>query len=105
MPAYNRIDSMRDFQEESQLVRLRNDKKKKKPASASAGLATLFRPPFELMFSGSFQEAKLVAREQKRWLLINIQVIIPREYKNIDTLLHVLTNSHHRKRMNLSHIG
>ncbi|XP_051144544.1 plant UBX domain-containing protein 7 isoform X2 [Andrographis paniculata] len=36
-------------------------------------LASLYRPPFELMFQGSFEKAKDNAKMQNKWLLINLQ--------------------------------
>lgn len=36
-------------------------------------LASLYRPPFHLMFHGSFEKAKAAASVQGKWLLINLQ--------------------------------
>ncbi|KAL0074327.1 putative UBX domain protein [Phycomyces blakesleeanus] len=36
-------------------------------------LADLFRPPFDIMFRGGFEEARDNARESNKWLLINVQ--------------------------------
>ncbi|XP_071735742.1 plant UBX domain-containing protein 7-like [Rutidosis leptorrhynchoides] len=36
-------------------------------------LATLYRPPFALMFNGPFEKAKEAAKTQDRWLLVNLQ--------------------------------
>ncbi|XP_038701358.1 plant UBX domain-containing protein 7-like isoform X2 [Tripterygium wilfordii] len=36
-------------------------------------LASLYRPPFHLMFQGSFEKAKAVASMQDKWLLVNLQ--------------------------------
>ncbi|KAI9311591.1 hypothetical protein BX666DRAFT_1996662 [Dichotomocladium elegans] len=36
-------------------------------------LADLFRPPFDIMYKGGFEDARTTAREQSKWLLINIQ--------------------------------
>ncbi|KAL9540332.1 hypothetical protein MBANPS3_009745 [Mucor bainieri] len=44
------------------------------PASAKARrLADLFRPPFDIMFRGTFEEAREAAKEKNRWLMINVQ--------------------------------
>ncbi|KAI8977203.1 hypothetical protein BDF20DRAFT_873538 [Mycotypha africana] len=44
------------------------------PTTAKARrLADLFRPPFDIMFRGSFEEAKEDAKEKNKWLMINIQ--------------------------------
>ncbi|GBG32402.1 UBX domain-containing protein 7 [Hondaea fermentalgiana] len=36
-------------------------------------LQSIFEPPRDIMFSGSFEEARDKARSEKRWLLVNIQ--------------------------------
>ncbi|KAL9389754.1 hypothetical protein Peur_018359 [Populus x canadensis] len=36
-------------------------------------LASLYRPPFHLMFHGSFEKAKGAASVQDKWLLVNLQ--------------------------------
>jgi hypothetical protein len=36
-------------------------------------LASLYRPPFHLMFHGSFEKAKGTASVQDKWLLVNLQ--------------------------------
>ncbi|KAI3497964.1 hypothetical protein L2E82_13982 [Cichorium intybus] len=36
-------------------------------------LATLYRPPFAIMFHGPFEKAKESAKNQDRWLLVNLQ--------------------------------
>ncbi|KAF5750044.1 UBX domain-containing 7 [Tripterygium wilfordii] len=36
-------------------------------------LASLYRPPFHLMFQGSFEKAKAAASMQEKWLLVNLQ--------------------------------
>ncbi|KAI8334286.1 thioredoxin-like protein [Chlamydoabsidia padenii] len=36
-------------------------------------LADLFRPPFDIMFRGGFEEARVTAKEQSKWLLVNVQ--------------------------------
>ena len=36
-------------------------------------LARLFQPPWELMFKGSWEDARDEGKEHKRWILINIQ--------------------------------
>ncbi|CAH8272685.1 unnamed protein product [Arabidopsis lyrata] len=43
-------------------------------ASASKrSLASLYRPPFHLMFHGSFEQAKATSSSQDKWLLVNLQ--------------------------------
>ncbi|CAK8562059.1 unnamed protein product [Lathyrus sativus] len=41
--------------------------------SPRENLASLYRPPFHLMFNGSFDKAKSAAAMQDKWLLVNIQ--------------------------------
>ncbi|WOG83582.1 hypothetical protein DCAR_0102759 [Daucus carota subsp. sativus] len=36
-------------------------------------LASLYRPPFAIMFRGPFEMAKDAAKDQNRWLLVNLQ--------------------------------
>ncbi|KAK3222369.1 hypothetical protein Dsin_009394 [Dipteronia sinensis] len=73
-------------QEPSSMIAFRNfDEEMKRPGvweaeqSASAAdtsrdnLASLYRPPFHLMFNGSFEKAKDAASVQDKWLLVNLQ--------------------------------
>lgn len=41
--------------------------------SSQDTLASLYRPPFHLMFTGSFDKAKSAASMQDKWLMVNIQ--------------------------------
>lgn len=44
------------------------------PASSKTKrLADLFRPPFDIMFHGDFEEARETAKEKNKWLMVNIQ--------------------------------
>ncbi|KAM0888005.1 hypothetical protein ACQ4PT_028607 [Festuca glaucescens] len=43
-------------------------------ARADKTLDDLFRPPYEIMFQGSFHDAKVHAARKDQWLLINIQL-------------------------------
>ncbi|CAO3685233.1 unnamed protein product [Umbelopsis ramanniana] len=45
------------------------------PASSdkTKRLADLFRPPFDIMYQGDFENARNHAKENKKWLLVNIQ--------------------------------
>jgi UBX domain-containing protein 7 len=36
-------------------------------------LADLYRPPLEIMFTGSFQAAKDYAKKENKWILFNLQ--------------------------------
>nr|CAB3486127.1 unnamed protein product [Digitaria exilis] len=42
-------------------------------SSSRDNLASLYRPPFSLMFNGPFDKAKLEASSLNKWLLINLQ--------------------------------
>lgn len=42
-------------------------------SSRQDNLASLYRPPFHLLFDGSFYKAKSAASMQDKWLLVNIQ--------------------------------
>ncbi|KAK9935659.1 hypothetical protein M0R45_022750 [Rubus argutus] len=41
--------------------------------SSRDNLASLYRPPFKLLFQGSFEKAKSAASVQDKWLLVNLQ--------------------------------
>jgi thioredoxin-related protein len=43
------------------------------PSSKARRLADLFRPPFDIMYRGSFEEAREAAKDNSKWLMINIQ--------------------------------
>ena len=44
------------------------------PSSAKTKrLVDLFRPPFDIMYHGNFEEARDTAKEKSKWLLINVQ--------------------------------
>lgn len=36
-------------------------------------LAELFRPPFEIMYQGSWEKARDMGKEEEKWLIVNIQ--------------------------------
>ncbi|GJZ90650.1 plant UBX domain-containing protein 7-like protein [Tanacetum coccineum] len=40
---------------------------------SNKNLASLYHPPFALMFNGPFEKAKEAANRQDRWLLVNVQ--------------------------------
>ncbi|CAN0291872.1 unnamed protein product, partial [Ectocarpus fasciculatus] len=52
--------------------------KGKRPSDPAAAekqkkLANMFSPPTDIMFMGDFQSARQAAKQQKKWLLVNIQ--------------------------------
>ncbi|KAI3431172.1 UBX domain-containing protein [Psidium guajava] len=73
--------------ESSSLIAFRNfDEELKRPGvwepdqgststaeNARDNLASLYRPPFRLMYRGSFEKAKAAASLQDKWLLVNLQ--------------------------------
>jgi thioredoxin-related protein len=42
-------------------------------SSKQKTLAELFKPPTDIMFQGTFQEARVAGQMQNKWLLVNIQ--------------------------------
>lgn len=67
------VDAFRNFQDEANF----RGHAPKSDATSTEGnkdsLAALYRPPFTLMFQGSFEQAKVEAAKQAKWLLINLQ--------------------------------
>ncbi|CAN0409967.1 unnamed protein product [Ectocarpus fasciculatus] len=73
----------RDFQEEHRQAALASNPfssaaKGKRPSDPAAAekqkkLANMFSPPTDIMFMGDFQSARQAAKQQKKWLLVNIQ--------------------------------
>lgn len=64
------VDPFRDFSRESRLAR---NNENATETSTQRRLADLFRPPFDILFTGTFEEARQRAREAKLWLLVNVQ--------------------------------
>ncbi|GAQ88627.1 UBX domain-containing protein [Klebsormidium nitens] len=64
-PPPARVDAFRNFREEGQM--------QLGEGAGPTGLAKLYEPPLEVMFKGSFEQAKAQAVEQGRWLLVNVQ--------------------------------
>jgi len=42
-------------------------------SSKMSMLAELFRPPFEMMYQGSWEKARDMGKDEEKWLLVNIQ--------------------------------
>jgi len=42
-------------------------------SSKMSMLAELFRPPFEIMYQGSWEKARDMGKDEEKWLLVNIQ--------------------------------
>ncbi|KAJ3054395.1 hypothetical protein HK097_001946 [Rhizophlyctis rosea] len=68
------VDPFRNYEAEGQFVRNLRAQGRGEGAEAEKAkkLADIFRPPFEIMFQGGFDNAKLVAREQKKFLMVSV---------------------------------
>ncbi|KAI5061027.1 hypothetical protein GOP47_0023532 [Adiantum capillus-veneris] len=67
------VDAFRNFQDEANFRgHAANDNAANEDGSKDT-LASLYRPPFSLIFQGSFEQAKVQAAKQARWLLVNLQ--------------------------------
>ncbi|KAK1412083.1 hypothetical protein QVD17_33051 [Tagetes erecta] len=69
------VDPFRNFDEELKRPGVvKTDEGATSTADTSQNtLATLYRPPFALMFQGPFEKAKEAAKTQDQWLLVNLQ--------------------------------
>lgn len=65
----------RNFDEESKLPGVWGADKGSTSAAETSrdNLASLYRPPFALMYHGPFEKAKDAANAQNRWLVVNLQ--------------------------------
>ncbi|CAL5224689.1 g7413 [Coccomyxa viridis] len=64
----NQVDAFRDFR-----PRDYGERDPEASAAGQQGLAGLFEPPHDILFTGSFEQAKEAAQGQERWLLVNVQ--------------------------------
>lgn len=71
----NSVDAFRNFEDEAKYrsVWASDPNGNSSMDGAKDNLAALYRPPFALMFQGSFEQAKLEASGQVKWLLANVQ--------------------------------
>ncbi|CAM0902407.1 unnamed protein product [Alopecurus aequalis] len=67
----NATVAFRNFEEEARKSAW--DSEQNATSSSRDNLASLYRPPFDLMFNGPFDKAKLEASCLDKWLLINLQ--------------------------------
>ncbi|ONK55184.1 uncharacterized protein A4U43_UnF6670 [Asparagus officinalis] len=69
------VIAFRNFEEESKRPAVwESDQSAASTANGSRdNLASLYRPPFALMYQGSFDKAKVEAAFMDKWLLINLQ--------------------------------
>ncbi|XP_062227086.1 plant UBX domain-containing protein 7-like isoform X2 [Phragmites australis] len=68
----NSTVAFRNFEEEARQSAVW-DSDQNATSSSHDNLASLYRPPFSLMFNGPFDKAKLEASVLDKWLLINLQ--------------------------------
>ncbi|KQJ85219.1 plant UBX domain-containing protein 7 [Brachypodium distachyon] len=68
----NSTVAFRNFEEEARQSAVW-DSEQNATSSSRDNLASLYRPPFDLMFNGPFDKAKLEASLLDKWLLINLQ--------------------------------
>ena len=59
--------------QQQQLLLWNEEEEEESKQPAEPGLDDLFAPPTNFMFQGGFQGARAVAKDAKRWLLVNIQ--------------------------------
>ncbi|KAL6651600.1 hypothetical protein ACP70R_010525 [Stipagrostis hirtigluma subsp. patula] len=69
----NSTVAFRNFEEEARQQSAVWDSDQNATSSSRDNLASLYRPPFALMFNGPFDKAKLEASCLGKWLLINLQ--------------------------------
>ncbi|KAL3679998.1 hypothetical protein R1sor_022954 [Riccia sorocarpa] len=72
------VDAFRNFEDEANQRAAWGAMEPSNSSSSGAGgmkdsLAALYRPPFVLMFQGTFEQAKSEAARQGKWLLVNLQ--------------------------------
>lgn len=67
------VDAFRNFQEEASFRAHAEPNGATVVKENKDSLAALYRPPFSLMFQGSFEQAKMEAAKQGKWLLLNLQ--------------------------------
>lgn len=67
------VDAFRNFQDEANFRAHAPTNGVTSVDGNKDSLAALYRPPFALMFQGSFEQAKVEAAKQGKWLLINLQ--------------------------------
>eukprot|EP00735_Rhodelphis_limneticus_P003270 TRINITY_DN14724_c0_g1::TRINITY_DN14724_c0_g1_i1::g.21545::m.21545 TRINITY_DN14724_c0_g1::TRINITY_DN14724_c0_g1_i1::g.21545 ORF type:complete len:512 (+),score=66.59,sp/Q5REY7/UBXN7_PONAB/33.23/6e-45,UBX/PF00789.15/8.6e-15,UBA_4/PF14555.1/3.5e-14,Thioredoxin_7/PF13899.1/1.3e-09,UIM/PF02809.15/0.012,UIM/PF02809.15/1.9e+03,CUE/PF02845.11/0.064,CUE/PF02845.11/5.1e+03,DRY_EERY/PF09750.4/1.4 TRINITY_DN14724_c0_g1_i1:49-1536(+) len=67
MPPQYSMDAFRNFQRETLQREGQLD------PGFSGGLAELFKPPLDLLFPGTFDEAKREGVKEEKWILVNVQ--------------------------------
>ncbi|XP_064948758.1 plant UBX domain-containing protein 7-like [Musa acuminata AAA Group] len=75
MPLFRPVDAFRNFDEGSKRSAVwESDESAPSTSNGSRdNLASLYSPPFALMYQGPFEQAKVEASVQGKWLLMNIQ--------------------------------
>ncbi|KAH7444291.1 hypothetical protein KP509_02G072100 [Ceratopteris richardii] len=67
------IDAFRNFQDEANFRNQASGDDASNIDGSKDSLAALYRPPFTLIYQGSFEQAKVEAAKQGKWLLVNLQ--------------------------------
>lgn len=69
--SFQSLDPFRDFSEETEEFALSSEDEE--TWNKSKKLSELFKAPYDIIFNGSFQEARDKAKKESKWLLVNIQ--------------------------------
>lgn len=67
------MEAFRDFASDSEFLVNLNHSDTPALLARPERLSDLFRPPLDIIYRGSFDEARNIARIQNRWLLVNLQ--------------------------------
>jgi len=70
--SFQALDPFRDFSTETGEFRI-SDEEDEETWNKSQKLSELFKIPYDIIFNGSFDEARENAKRNKKWLLVNIQ--------------------------------
>ncbi|ORX46385.1 hypothetical protein BCR36DRAFT_405674 [Piromyces finnis] len=71
--SFQSLDPFRDFSTETGEFRISDDEQDEETWNKSQKLSELFKIPSDIIFNGSFEEAREDAKQNKKWLLVNIQ--------------------------------
>jgi len=70
--SFQALDPFRDFSTETEEFRY-SDEEDEETWNKSKKLSELFKIPYDIIFNGSFNEAREDAKKNSKWLLVNIQ--------------------------------
>jgi len=73
--SFQALDPFRDFSTETEEIKILGDGEEldEETWNKSAKLSELFKIPYDIIFNGSFSEARDNAKKASKWLLVNIQ--------------------------------